>query len=50
MNFLIDFAVYLVVFGLGSLLTWLIARTAIPARTAAQAEAAFNAADAEAIR
>lgn len=37
MNFLIDFATYLVAFGLGSGLMWLILRRAWPARSADEA-------------
>lgn len=50
MNFLIDFGVYLVVFGLASLLTWLTARAVVPARNAEQARARFEPADAEPTR
>lgn len=37
MNFLIDFATYLVAFGLGSGLTWLVLRRLWPARSADEA-------------
>lgn len=37
MNFLIDFVTYLVAFGLGSALTWLVLRRMWPARSADEA-------------